>query len=269
MSVVRTLIGNIKGPKGDTGATGPQGNPGANGTNGADGSAATVNVGTVTTVQYGNPATVTNSGTESDAVLDFQIPQGAPGEQVTTMGGLILNAITTSSAVRPVPVVGDTGAVAFGKIIKYLGDLFTGLGTKLNNSNVVNNFTTTESGYALDARAGKTLNDSLTQVDVYSVGDSVNTNGACVCRSSNDGSKIVADIYLPKRISVNVSGVNFGAIGYSQGYMGDGTAFTVSDITLDTLVKNNGAIRVICTPSKTLLSHAAGMVVISVPITFT
>lgn len=161
MSVVRTLIGNIKGPKGDTGATGPQGNPGANGTNGADGSAATVNVGAVTTVQYGNPAQVINSGTESDAVLDFQIPQGAPGEQVTTMGGLILNAITTSSAVRPVPVVGDTGAVAFGKIIKYLGDLFTSLGTKLNNSNVVNNFTTTESGYALDARAGKTLNDSL------------------------------------------------------------------------------------------------------------
>lgn len=158
MSVVRTLIGNIKGPQGATGATGATGAAGANG---ADGAAATVNVGTVTTVQYGNPATVTNSGTESAAVLDFQIPQGAPGEQVTTMGGLILNAITTSSAVRPVPVVGDTGAVAFGKIIKYLGDLFTGLGTKLAQANVVNNFTTTESGYALDARAGKTLNDSI------------------------------------------------------------------------------------------------------------
>lgn len=167
MSVVRTLIGNIKGPQGATGATGATGAPGVNG---ADGSAATVNVGTVTTVQYGNPATVTNSGTESDAVLDFQIPQGAPGEQVTTMGGLILNAITTSSAVRPVPVVGDTGAVAFGKIIKYLGDLFTGLGTKLNNSNVVNNFTTTENGYALDARAGKTLNDSLTNLSAVNKG---------------------------------------------------------------------------------------------------
>lgn len=158
MSVVRTLIGNIKGPQGATGATGATGAAGANG---ADGAAATVNVGTVTTVQYGNPATVTNSGTESAAVLDFQIPQGAPGEQVTTMGGLILNAITTSSAVRPVPVVGDTGAVAFGKIIKYLGDLFTGLGTKLNTSNVVNNLTTTQEGYALDAREGKALNDKI------------------------------------------------------------------------------------------------------------
>ena len=155
---VRTLIGNIKGPQGATGATG------ATGPAGTDGSAASVNVGAVTTVQYGNPAKVTNSGTERAAILDFEIPQGAPGEQVTTAGGLILNAITTSAATRPVPVVGDTIAVAVGKIIKYLSDLFTGLGTKLNTSSVVNNFTTTESGYALDARAGKTLADNLTQL---------------------------------------------------------------------------------------------------------
>lgn len=139
----------------------------------------------------------------------------------------------------------------------------------VHTDKIANNLTTTSSGYVLDARQGKALNDSLTQVDVYSVGDSVNTSSACVCRSSSDGSKIVADIYLPKRISVNVTGVTFGTLGYSQGYMGDGTAFTVSDITLETLMKNNGAIRVICTASKALLSHAAGMVVISVPITFT
>ncbi len=158
MSVVRTLIGNIKGPQGATGATGATGAAGANG---ADGAAATVNVGTVTTVQYGNPATVTNSGTESAAVLDFQIPQGAPGEQVTTMGGLILNAITTSSAVRPVPVVGDTGAVAFGKIIKYLGDLFTGLGTKINTSAIVANLLSTRDDVPLAASQGKILNDTI------------------------------------------------------------------------------------------------------------
>jgi hypothetical protein len=206
MSVVRTLIGNIKGPKGDTGATGPQGNPGTNGTNGADGSAATVNVGTVTTVQYGNPATVTNSGTESAAILDFQIPQGAPGEQVTTAGGLILNAITTSAAVRPVPVVGDTIAVAVGKIIKYLNDLFTGLGTKLNTANVVNNFTTTESGYALDARAGKTLNDKLTALVVrkrYSTTYSCNANS-----------------------SINILGTDFG-VNTPEGY----TPFSVGQIS--------------------------------------
>ena len=152
---VRTLIGNIKGPQGATGATG------ATGPAGTDGSAATVNVGTVTTVQYGNPATVINSGTESAAVLDFQIPQGAPGEQVTTMGGLILNAITTSAATRPVPVVGDTGAVAFGKIIKYLGDLFTGLGTKINTSAIVANLLSTRDDVPLAASQGKILNDTI------------------------------------------------------------------------------------------------------------
>lgn len=218
MSIVRTLIGNIKGPKGDTGATGPQGNPGANGTNGADGSAATVTVGAVTTVQYGNPAQVTNSGTDSDAVLDFQIPQGAPGEQVTTMGGLILNAITTSSATRPVPVVGDTGAVAFGKIIKYLGDLFTGLGTKLNTANVVNNFTTTESGYALDARAGKTINDSLTLYANVSTGSSDTIKTALATALSGIVSGLAANRSYPVMIvlSGSIIGTYTGTINVTS-----------------------------------------------------
>lgn len=233
MSVVRTLIGNIKGPKGDTGATGPQGNPGTNGTNGADGSAATVNVGTVTTVQYGNPATVTNSGTESDAVLDFQIPQGAPGEQVTTMGGLILNAITTSSAVRPVPVVGDTGAVAFGKIIKYLSDLFTGLGTKLNNSNVVNNFTTTEAGYALDARAGKTLNDSLSSIfTVYTATVTPSASGNVALNSiignGLDKTPVFAYALGNQATPVIVLTLRYSNNWYAHLQLADGTAVTTS-----------------------------------------
>jgi hypothetical protein len=40
------------------------------------GRAATVDVGTVSTVTYGNPLTVENSGTVSDAVFDFEIPAG-------------------------------------------------------------------------------------------------------------------------------------------------------------------------------------------------
>ena len=237
MSVVRTLIGNIKGPQGNTGATGPQGNPGTNGTNGADGSAATVNVGTVTTVQYGNPATVTNSGTESAAVLDFQIPQGAPGEQVTTMGGLILNAITTSSAVRPVPVVGDTGAVAFGKIIKYLGDLFTGLGTKLNNSNVVNNFTTTESGYALDARAGKTLNDALTSKlgNVGVVTGSVSGNSSKTISVASNARAI--GYFAGPSINVSASLV-LGAYSNGDTYCHDICFATTKSYSINTATKN-------------------------------
>lgn len=46
---------------------------------GAAGAAATIAVGTVTTVNPGDPATVVNSGTANAAVFDFEIPEGDPG----------------------------------------------------------------------------------------------------------------------------------------------------------------------------------------------
>lgn len=56
---------------------------------GEKGDAATIAVGTVTTLPPGSPATVTNSGTSSDAVFDFGIPQGNPGTGTPTWGGII------------------------------------------------------------------------------------------------------------------------------------------------------------------------------------
>ncbi len=47
---------------------------------GAAGEAATITVGTVTTLEAGESATVTNSGTSSAAVFDFGIPRGAKGD---------------------------------------------------------------------------------------------------------------------------------------------------------------------------------------------
>ena len=61
----------LTGPKGDKGETGDRGIPGA---------AATVTVGTVTTGAAGSQASVTNSGTENDAVLNFTIPKGDKGD---------------------------------------------------------------------------------------------------------------------------------------------------------------------------------------------
>ena len=66
-----------QGPPGETGDTGPQGDPGPQG---EPGTAATIQVGTVTTGAAGSTATVTNSGTSSAAVFDFTIPQGAKGD---------------------------------------------------------------------------------------------------------------------------------------------------------------------------------------------
>lgn len=206
------FIGNIKGPQGDTGATGPQGEKG---------DAATIRVGSVTTTQYGQTARVTNSGTENDAVFDFVIPQGRPGEQVTRMDNLTLDALTEPSAQFPVPAVGDNGSTLFGKISKFCGDIkgaITGLSVSgrtvtyrkadgttgtittqdttyglastsadgllrqlTGNSShwmrgdgtwqtAQNNLTTTEAGYVLDARMGKTLSDRISHyADVLGV----------------------------------------------------------------------------------------------------
>lgn len=53
---------------------------GGTGNPGNDGAAATIEIGTVTTVADTAPATVTNSGTSAAAVLDFEIPKGKDGD---------------------------------------------------------------------------------------------------------------------------------------------------------------------------------------------
>ena len=75
-----------EGPKGDPGEQGPegpqgeQGPAGAPGAQGPAGRSGTITVGTVTTGEPGTQAKVTNVGTNTDAVFDFVIPQGEPGE---------------------------------------------------------------------------------------------------------------------------------------------------------------------------------------------
>jgi microcystin-dependent protein len=79
-------------------AQGPQGNQGI---------AATITVGDVTTVDNGVPATVTNSGTSSDAVFDFELPEGPAATievgDVTTVDwdapATVTNSGTTSDAI--------------------------------------------------------------------------------------------------------------------------------------------------------------------------
>lgn len=69
------------GGGGEDGLPGPPGPPGAG---------ATVNVGTVNTTAPGTPATVTNVGTPTNAILNFTIPRGAPGADGDTGTGLTL-----------------------------------------------------------------------------------------------------------------------------------------------------------------------------------
>ncbi len=60
---------------------------GATGPAGATGTAATVQVGSVTTLAPGSNATVLNVGTPSAAILTFAIPQGATGQAGSGSGG--------------------------------------------------------------------------------------------------------------------------------------------------------------------------------------
>ena len=111
------------GPTGATGSTGPQGPQGPQGAQGDAGSAATVTVGSVTTGVVGSDASISNSGTSQQAVLNFTIPTGADATNGTLHRSLgtvttgtpgtnasVSNSGDTSSAVLDFTIPrGDTG----------------------------------------------------------------------------------------------------------------------------------------------------------------
>lgn len=83
---------------------------------------------------------------------------------------------TTASALTKLSS-GEKLSVAFGKIAKAITEFIAHVGSKNNphgvtalqlgavtNSKVMNNLTTTESGYVLDARQGKTLYDKMANI---------------------------------------------------------------------------------------------------------
>lgn len=70
----------LKGDQGIQGIQGVKGNPGL------DGDAATIDVGTVTTVSHTQPVVITNAGTTNAAILDFEIPKGKDGLGVPAGG---------------------------------------------------------------------------------------------------------------------------------------------------------------------------------------
>lgn len=69
-----------QGPKGDTGAPGPKGDPGEKGDPGVT---PQLTIGTVTTLEPGEDATVAITGPAEAPVLNFGIPKGEPGGGMT------------------------------------------------------------------------------------------------------------------------------------------------------------------------------------------
>jgi len=88
------------GPKGDPGSAGRNGrdglngSPGANGRDGLPGKAATIAIGTTTTLPSGYPATVINRGTANSAIFDFGIPRGIDGNDgAGSVGGVPIGSV--------------------------------------------------------------------------------------------------------------------------------------------------------------------------------
>lgn len=75
----KDIILDFKIPKGIQGEQGIQGIQGVQGERGE--TALTITIGSITTAESGQEAQVTNSGTDKDIILDFQLPRGIKGEQ--------------------------------------------------------------------------------------------------------------------------------------------------------------------------------------------
>lgn len=118
----RTLTFYI--PRGEQGPQGEQGLQGAQGPAGDPGVPAAISVGTVTTGAPESQASVTNSGSTSNVVLDFSIPRGPQGEAVNLgdnpASDLGVSSAGTSTAasrqdhVHKIPTASDVGADASG-----------------------------------------------------------------------------------------------------------------------------------------------------------
>lgn len=100
---------NIKGAKGDKGDAGAQGIQGAKGDKGDKGeqglqgiagTAATIRIGSVYTGEPGTNASVSNSGTSTNAILNFTIPRGNPGSDGGT--SVEVDAALSNTSLNPV-----------------------------------------------------------------------------------------------------------------------------------------------------------------------
>ena len=75
-----TVTNGATGEKGDTGDTGPQGETGAQGPKGDTGATPNIQIGTVQTLEPGQQATASISGTPENPLLNLGIPKGEKGD---------------------------------------------------------------------------------------------------------------------------------------------------------------------------------------------
>lgn len=186
MATVRTLIGYIKGPKGDTGATGATGAQGPAGNDGAPGvtnyastsTAGLVRVGDDFNINSSNGAlSIKNAFTEASSLANINT-----GESQATILGKIKKFMTTlmpsNFLINTVDNTATDKALT-ANMGKALND------AKLAKASVVNNLTTTEEGYALDARqANPNVSGTLAE-RVYALGTNTKIKSLAISANAN------------------------------------------------------------------------------------
>lgn len=111
------------GPVGPQGATGATGETGETGPQGPSGVSPTITIGSVSTVSPDTPASVSNSGTESAVILNFEIPRGYQGDDSS--------CLSIPTIVNELPEVGDPKTFYF---VPKSHTLYTGTGDSFNVS---------------------------------------------------------------------------------------------------------------------------------------
>ena len=98
---------------------GPRGERGPQGEQGEQGLAATIRIGKVETGEPGTDAQVVNSGTAQDAVLDFVIPRGEPGESGAPVEVLSSYSVPPQPGSSGDPLIFDKNGVTYGNAISH------------------------------------------------------------------------------------------------------------------------------------------------------
>jgi hypothetical protein len=218
-------------PKGDQGDTGDAG------------TAATLSIGTVTTKNAGTSVEVTNTGTDTAAVLDIGIPRGADGEDGESVS-ISVGTVTTGTPGSSVSVSVSPSSTTTNKILDFTipsGDDGTDGTTPAINIGTV---TTTDAGTtatitedATSTATSKVFNFSFPK------GDQGTSGTAGTAATLSIGTVTTKD--AGTSVEVTNTGSNTAAvldIGIPRGPAGnDGTSATVTVGSVETTVAGTAA----------------------------
>lgn len=165
---------------------------------------ASVQVGTTTTLNPGQDATVSNSGTNKDAVLNFGIPKGDPGTAATIQVG-------TTQTVQPeanaeVTNTGTANAAVLDFKIPRGEDGMTDLTAEYKDASEYTCQPTVNAPVVVKELDGKTEQAETTGKNLFNINGNVNTQG-------NDYQQLNVNTVSGNVLTCNVNGQKTNAVG--------------------------------------------------------